>query len=127
MNRALRICRNVGCTALVASGYCAEHQNRGEEIIRNRFKKIESKKTPEQRKFYSSLRWTECSRIHRIHEPLCRKCKTMGRIIPATLTHHNPSREVLIHNGLSPFDDKFLESSCFNCHQKELTTKQQER
>jgi hypothetical protein len=120
MNRTYRICRSVGCMALVASGYCAKHAHIEKEILDNRFKRVEAKKTPEQRKFYSSTRWTNCSRIHRIREPLCRRCKTMGRITPATLTHHNPPREVLIRQGLSPFDDKFLESSCFNCHQKEL-------
>lgn len=117
MNRALRICRRVGCTALVAFGFCDKHSKIETE---KRFEALNDKKTPEDRKFYSSARWTECSRLHRIKEPLCRRCKQNEKTVPAVLVHHNPGKNDLIAAGLSPFDDKFLESLCFRCHQKEL-------
>jgi 5-methylcytosine-specific restriction protein A len=123
MQRALRICRKPGCTALVKSGYCPAHAHVIEEQKRESFEKLDAKKTPEQKKFYSSSRWTECSRQHRVNEPLCRRCKAKGIVKAGDLTHHNPPREELIAKGLSPFDDRYLETLCHDCHQAELSAK----
>jgi hypothetical protein len=123
MQRALRICRKAGCPTLVQSGYCPKHARIPQENIRESFEKLDSRKTPEQRAFYSSARWTEMSLRHRVHEPLCRACKARGIITPGTLTHHNPDRETLIARGLDPFDDQYLETLCDRCHMDELRKK----
>jgi hypothetical protein len=119
----MRICRRVGCVALVAagSGYCPKHIGMVVSTVREGFDSI--KKTPEARKFYSGSRWTKCSKRHLEIEPLCRKCKAEGKTTVATISHHNPPREELIKMGLSPYDDKLLESICLNHHQAELRKK----
>jgi 5-methylcytosine-specific restriction protein A len=123
MQRALKICRKPGCSALVKSGYCPKHAHVIEERKRESFEELDAKKTPEQRKFYSCSRWTEVSRIHRVNEPLCRRCKGRGIVKVAEVTHHNPPRDVLIARGLDPYDDQHLESLCFDCHQEDLRAK----
>jgi 5-methylcytosine-specific restriction enzyme A len=123
VNRALRICRKTGCSALVKSGYCLKHTYIAEEIKKESFSSLDRKKTPEQRAFYSSSLWTECSRLHREREPLCRRCKEKGIVKAAEMVHHNPARDILIARGDSPHDDRFLESLCNNCHLEELRKK----
>lgn len=120
MNRALSICKKTGCNKLLQSpGYCENHQ----PVKVNRFENLDKKKTPEQRKFYSSARWTEVSKRHRQNEPLCRRCKKNGRVVKGDLVHHNPPLEELLSQGRSPYDDSVLETLCTSCHQKELYLK----
>jgi 5-methylcytosine-specific restriction protein A len=123
MNRALRICRKPGCTALVHSGYCDKHRHIQQDRKRQSWEQLNNRKTQEAKDFYSSARWTKCSVIHRAREPLCRRCRAQGMIRVADLTHHNPDRETLIAQGLNPFDDKYLESICSEHHQEELRNK----
>ena len=123
MNRSLRICRKPGCTILVKDGYCNKHRYVLQENQRNSWSELDKRKTDEAKKFYSSSRWTQCSIIHRVREPLCRRCKKKGIIKVAEMVHHNPSREILVARELNPFDDQWLESLCFDCHQEELRKK----
>lgn len=127
MNRAKVICKYPGCPELLDSpGYCPRHTiSREEKIARNRarFAPQDNKKTPDQRRFYSSKAWTETSKNHRILEPLCRRCREAGKVVPGALVHHNPPREFLVANGLNPLDERFLETLCISCHQRELREK----
>lgn len=131
MNLAKSICKFYGCGELLdAPGYCPAHKKTPQEraaAAQAKFVSLEIKKTPEQKKFYSSKAWTATSKEHRIREPLCRKCRAAGLVVPGTLVHHNPAREFLVANGLNPHDDKFLETLCFSCHQRELREKQKNR
>lgn len=120
MNRALRICRKSGCTELVKEGYCNKHQHLTRERQRDSWSELDKRKTDEARRFYSGPRWTRCSVRHRAREPLCQRCKADGIIKVAEIVHHNPSRETLIDQDKNPYDDQYLESLCFNCHQEEL-------
>lgn len=123
-NRSLSPCKRPGCPNLVRGrGYCPEHQNDQKVITRDRFKRLDERKTNDQKRFYSSEAWTNASRRHRDIEPLCRRCKTEGQIVPADLVHHNPSLQDLLNRGLNPLDDRYLESLCLRCHQKELKGK----
>ncbi len=118
MLRAKSICTHYGCSALVSSGSrCELHPYKTMREV------LDKKKTPEARSFYSSGRWTKTSLEHRKMEPLCRSCKKKGRTTEGTLVHHNPERQDLIEAGLDPFDHKYLETLCFNCHQGELRDK----
>jgi 5-methylcytosine-specific restriction protein A len=117
----LKPCRQPGCPALVSSGYCPEHQPAVD--TRQRFKKLDQRVKPEQRRFYQSAQWTELSKAHRMREPLCRRCKAAGFIVPVALVHHNPDFNTLVAQGLNPLDEKYLESICLPCHQKELSKK----
>lgn len=122
-SRALRPCRVPGCPNLVSSGYCPAHISNQQQETKARFSILDRKKTPEQIQFYRSKLWTEVSRLHRTNEPLCRECKANGRIVTATLVHHEPDLQTLLERGLNPFNDKYLVSLCESCHQKELRRK----
>jgi 5-methylcytosine-specific restriction protein A len=112
-NRAKSICRKAGCNVLIDSpGYCEKHSYLGG------WKALDAKKTPEQRKFYSSYRWVKTSKEHRQLEPLCRRCKAEGLVVPAQLVHHVIPVEELIAKGLSVYDHQYLESLCIRCHNK---------
>lgn len=115
----LKPCKQPGCPNLVASGFCEAHAARR----RDRFRHLDSRVPVERRAFYHSSAWTEASRAHRVREPLCRRCKEKGRVVCGELTHHNPPLEELLAAGLNPLDDSYLESLCFNCHQRELSTR----
>ena len=118
MLRAKSICTYAGCSTLIVIGSrCELHPY---ESMR---KRLDKKKTVEARSFYSSSRWTKTSLNHRKIEPLCRSCKGKGRVTEGVLVHHNPERQDLIAQGLDPFDHKYLETLCFNCHQSELRDK----
>lgn len=120
-SRAKRLCRHVGCPELVERGYCEKHSKPME--AREPFKRLDEKKTDEQRAFYRSRRWTETSKSHRQSEPLCRSCKTSGRVKEGEMVHHSPELQVLIQNGLDPFNDKYLVTLCNSCHLEELRKK----
>lgn len=123
-NRPLTPCRKAGCSNLVERpGYCPIHKHVEKEVIRENFAVLERKKTHEQKAFYSSNRWTQTSLQHRQQEPLCRRCKAKGYIVPAQMVHHNPPVETLLAEGKDPFDHKYLESLCNNCHLGELRGK----
>ena len=120
--RAMSPCRKSGCSALVERpGYCPAHQPACPD--RAGFAALDARKTPEQRKLYGSARWTAVSKAVRVKEPLCRRCKVAGRIVPAQMVHHNPPVEVLLARGDSPYDERFLEPLCNMCHLKELREK----
>lgn len=118
--RAKSICNYPGCYVLIdRPGYCAKHLF----VKKESFKKLEEKKTPEQRKFYSSYAWTKTSKQHRVIEPLCRDCYNTKRVTQGVLVHHNPELKKLWALGLNPLDHQYLETLCFNCHQKHLRKK----
>lgn len=122
-SRPLRQCKHAGCPTLVQSGYCPKHTIDFTQQQRDRFKDIDSRKTPESRKFYSSAAWTQASKLHRSKEPLCRRCKAEGKIRAGYLVHHEPSLEQLQAQGLNPLDDQYLETLCIQHHQQELSKK----
>ena len=116
-SRPLRICSKSGCTELVSHGYCAKHTTIHAAIDRGFH-------PSKHAGFYSHRAWTEASIQHREHEPLCRRCRAEGIVRVAALVHHHPALEVLLSQGLDPYDDRYLESLCLACHNKELTLKQ---
>jgi len=123
-NRPLTPCRKQGCPNLVdIPGYCPVHAHLHKMDVREAFAVLDRKKTPERIAFYNSKRWTNTSLEHRRREPLCRRCKAKGVIRPAQMVHHDPPVEELLAQGLSPFDHRYLESLCNDCHLGELRAK----
>ena len=117
--RPKTICRKNGCYSLINSpGYCDIHQDESSP-----FKSLDSKKTVETKKFYSSWKWTKTSRQHRIKYPLCEQCQTDGKTHAAEMVHHEPPLEVLLKKGLNPLSEKYLHSLCNSCHLGELRDK----
>jgi len=126
-NRPLTPCRHPGCPALLDKpGHCEKHAVK-EERPREGFGALDAKKTDESKAFYAGAAWTAASKRHRELEPLCRRCRAKGRIVPAQMVHHNPPREELVARGLSPYDDTYLESLCNGCHLGELRAKKRPR
>jgi 5-methylcytosine-specific restriction enzyme A len=126
-SRPLTPCRHPGCPALLSKpGYCPKHAIT-KDTMRRGFDGLDAKKTDESKSFYASAAWTEASKRHRELEPLCRRCRAKGRIVPAQMVHHNPPREEIIAAGESPYDDRFLESLCNDCHLRELRAKKKPR
>jgi 5-methylcytosine-specific restriction protein A len=119
MKRAKSICNYQGCNALIeAPGRCEKHQRERSP------RRLDSKKTLEDKRFYSGSKWTKTSKDHRKMEPLCRQCRKNGYVTAGVITHHNPDRKILIAKGLDPYDHEYLETICLSCHQKELRKKQ---
>lgn len=122
--RSLRPCKVMGCLRLVdGPGYCAEHAAGAAAEAKSRFKVLDNRVPDHIREFYHKSKWTEASALHRCREPLCRRCKNEGRVVCGELTHHNPPLEELLRTGKNPYDDRYLETLCHNCHQKELRAK----
>lgn len=123
MKRAKTICKRHGCTELVDGfGYCDKHlgdNKKASESLRG----LDAKKTPEQKRFYSSNAWTQASLRHRQGEPMCRRCYDKGLRVIGTLVHHNPPLDELVRRGLNPTDDEYLETLCDHCHLEELRNK----
>ena len=122
--RPLSQCRHAGCSVLVQGrGYCPEHTHDVEARKRERFEKIDARKTPESKRFYSSAAWQKARALHLSNEPLCRRCKAEGKIRIAGIVHHDPTFEELVSGGLNPLNDEYLESICIKHHQQELSRK----
>jgi 5-methylcytosine-specific restriction endonuclease McrA len=71
-------------------------------------------KTPKGGRFYSSSRWRKASERHRQREPLCRECKTQGRITVGAVTDHI----VPISQGGDPWDENNHQTLCQPCHNR---------
>jgi hypothetical protein len=113
----------VGCPEIVPigyGGYCLRHAHIKKTMTKDVFRELDKKKTPEQKRFYSSSLWTSTSKNHLREEPLCRQCKQNGKVKIATITHHNPPLSEILENGGNPYAEENLESIC---HQKELYKK----
>lgn len=121
--RRMRPCQQPGCPNLVERGFCDDHKHLESKATREGFKRLDERKTAEQKQFYSSYRWTRTSQKHRKIEPICRRCKARGIIAPGKPVHHNPPLEYLLAHGLNPYDHKYLETLCDDCHLEELRKK----
>jgi 5-methylcytosine-specific restriction protein A len=67
----------------------------------------------ERTKFYSSARWMRLRKAFLAEHPLCVRCETEGRLVPATIVHH--IRERLERPDLA-LDPANLLSMCDKCH-----------
>ena len=126
MKRAKKPCKKTGCPALTSEGYCEKHAHIKEEMQAEReakakesLNRLKRKQAPEERSFYSSAMWTKVSRLYREKNPLCARCKKVGRVVPVKLVHHSPELREIIAMGESPYNEKYLEGLCMRCHNKE--------
>jgi len=117
--KSLRPCNYPGCPRLVRSGYCDDHRR----ILTSPFERLSEKKTPEQKAFYSSQRWTQASRLYRAEHPLCERCHDRGIVMPAEMVHHTTPLTDLISQGLDPYNHDYLQALCNRCHMEDLRAK----
>ena len=114
-SKPLRPCRHPGCTALVHSGYCAQHQP----------KRVERRSAESRawRRWYSLPVWTDDLRPNQLlREPFCRACAQLGLRVWATDVDH-----VVPHDGdWSKFiDPDNLQSLCHSCHGRKTAAESQ--
>lgn len=105
-SKPLRPCRHPGCTTLVRSGYCEQHQP----------KRVDSRSAESQsyHRWYSLPVWTGQLRPQQLaREPFCRECARHGLRVYATDVDH-----IVPHDGdWAKFtDENNLQSLCHGCH-----------
>lgn len=119
--RHLQPCKQPGCPNLVIKGYCRDHDHFNTIVTdRKRFEKLDRRKTTEEKKFYSSAKWTKCSRLYRKYHPICEECEKNNLIVPAQLVHHKKRLPDIWKDRQNPLSFRFLQSLCNKCHLKEL-------
>jgi len=93
-------CGHVGCPTLVESGirYCPEHKKQY-----NRRAKAS----------HYDRRWRKISKLYLSRNPLCVECEKVGRLTPATETHHKTP----VTEGGSDRDENLM-ALCKPCHSR---------
>jgi 5-methylcytosine-specific restriction enzyme A len=118
-SRGKYICKMINCNELIDKpGYCEAHKKES-----NPFKHLDNKKTNETISFYRSSQWTKTSLLFRKLQPLCQDCLRVGKVTAGTLVHHDPELTYLLANNMNPYSFEYLETLCFNCHQRHLRAK----
>ena len=121
MVRAMSICNQFGCNALIpAPGYCDTHKR---IFVKNKFAVLQEFVNPRCREFYNDPKWKRKSIAYRAAHPICEECNKWERTVKSELVHHYPELLILLDNGLDPYDDRYLQALCHNCHQKHLRQK----
>lgn len=103
--KPMRPCSKPGCPELVRDGrYCERH------------KKAECKRYDDRRGTAASRgyagQWRKVRDIKLKRSPICERCRSQGRTVPATLVHHI----VAIRKGGSVYNLENLMSVCVKCH-----------
>ncbi|MHB0934887.1 MAG: HNH endonuclease signature motif containing protein [Armatimonadota bacterium] len=80
-SRPKRPCRQLGCPALVVSGYCAAHQ-REAQTRRN----AKPRESSTQRGY--DYTWQRFTAWYKIEYPLCKPCEDEGSVSPTYCPHH---------------------------------------
>jgi 5-methylcytosine-specific restriction protein A len=102
-----RPCPAPGCRALVDRGYCDQHRR-----DQHRAYHQASPKHKENNRFYASAQWIRVRDAHRALEPLCRECRSVGKLTQVEIVDHIIPRE----DGGAPFDHANLQSLCRTHH-----------
>ena len=104
--RPLRLCRHIGCNALVTGGYCQKH------TIKRDNKEYDRQRGSAASRGYSST-WGKVRKMYLARYPLCEICQDKGKIVPAVLVHHKtPIKE---GGALLGMDN--MQSLCVRCHE----------
>lgn len=102
-------CRQGQCIALLDKpGYCDKH--RRAPVVVSVTKLSEDYK--ERNRFYQRAAWKKVRAEHLQLEPLCRKCRLIGRLVEAKIVDHI----VTIESGGAELDHSNLQSLCTSCH-----------
>lgn len=113
---APRPCRHGGCRALVSGrdGFCEAHRREAYKVQ----KQAVSIDYKERNRFYQRKAWKLVRSVHLASEPMCRKCRQVGRLVEATIVDHVVPF-VSIDDPLA-LDDGNLQSLCTSCHSLSL-------
>jgi 5-methylcytosine-specific restriction enzyme A len=103
----MKPCNFIGCSELVVSGYCKDH-NQHEHYDRYRRDK-------DEHAFYSSNEWRKLRAYKRKITPCCEQCEREGIVIMADVVHHKVEIKKDWNLRLKLYN---LESLCNSCHEK---------
>ena len=81
-------------------------------LKRARHRDYNSKRSPNEVKFYKSALWRHIRRQVLDEEPFCRSCRNAGKIVRATVVDHI----IPISEGGSRTDRDNLQPLCARCH-----------
>ena len=72
-------------------------------------------------RFYCSRVWLQFRALHLRAEPLCRRCKEVQHLVPATHVDH----VVALVQGGAPLDEDNVQSLCQPCHAQKTRVEEQ--
>lgn len=102
-------CRDGRCPELLdKSGYCDKHRRAPVSATPPAL----SEAYKERNRFYQRAAWKRIRAEHLQLEPLCRKCRSIGRLIEAAVVDHI----ITIESGGAKLDHGNLQSLCTSCH-----------
>jgi 5-methylcytosine-specific restriction protein A len=106
-------CRHPGCRALVEKpGFCIAHAKTYRAAAYQRQKSEQTPEEKESKRFYDRVAWKKVRSIQLQDEPLCRKCRSVGRLTEATVVDHIIERS----KGGDDYAQENLQSLCKPCH-----------
>ncbi len=110
--RALRICGFRPCGKAVDGPYCAEHAELVAKLQRVAATRHDERRGSSAARGYGAD-WRQLRAIVIREEPLCRECKTNGRVEPTTEVDH-----IIPHRGNEQLrlDRKNCQGLCTPCH-----------
>jgi 5-methylcytosine-specific restriction enzyme A len=78
-------CRQSGCAALLdAPGYCDMHRK---AVFKEQKQRV-TEDYKERNRFYQRKAWKDFRAAHLQQEPLCRKCRVIGKLTEAVIVDH---------------------------------------
>ncbi|MGZ8164091.1 MAG: HNH endonuclease signature motif containing protein [Methylobacter sp.] len=102
-------CRQSGCPALLDNpGFCDKH--RRETFKTQKLTVTEDYK--ERNRFYQRKAWKNVRALQLQLEPLCRRCRSVGKLTAASVVDHI----MAIAEGGPDLDQNNLQSLCSSCH-----------
>lgn len=108
LNKPLRTCQHIGCSALVEQGYCDKHKKDKQSYDRYRGSSTE--------RGYGA-RHRQIREVVIREEPLCRECLKTGRITPSNEMDH-------IDGNPWNTERSNLEMLCASCHSRKTVREQ---
>ena len=107
MLKPKRPCRKPGCPRLTTDGWCHEHKPKN--------KNKSGHKEPHVLKWLNGSRYKKARAALLKEQPLCAKCKDVGRVTPANVLDH-----IVPHKGNPAlfWDKKNWQALCKRCHDK---------
>jgi len=108
-------CRSAHCRVLLDSpGYCDTHKTaKISDAVRHKVSKAQvTDEYKERNRFYQRAAWKALRKQQLSNEPLCRQCRTLGKLVAATIVDH----VIPISIGGAPLHIGNVQSLCTPCH-----------
>jgi 5-methylcytosine-specific restriction protein A len=110
--KALHFCHHTGCSELVTSSFCEQHQKEYDDKqakIKSEYERTRASVT--ERGYDETWRRVRIAYLRK--QPLCEICEKNGLTVPAVLVHHIRP----ISEGGARLDANNLMALCRECHE----------